>query len=101
MARYKIAWTEPALSDIDAIADFIALDNPEAARRLVQRIFECVQHVAQHPRMGKKIPELPSLPHRELVVPPCRVFYRADVRARTIFVVHVLRSERRFRSDSL
>jgi plasmid stabilization system protein ParE len=32
-------WTEPALSDLDAVADYIALENPDAARALVQRVF--------------------------------------------------------------
>jgi hypothetical protein len=36
----EIIWTEPALSDLDAIADYIALDNPQAAQRLAQRVFE-------------------------------------------------------------
>ena len=36
----EVIWAEPALNDLDAIADYIALDNPEAARRLVQKIFE-------------------------------------------------------------
>lgn len=40
----ELIWTEPALQDLDAIADYIALDNPLAARRLVQRVFE---HVAR------------------------------------------------------
>ena len=31
----EVIWAEPALNDLDAIADYIALDNPEAARRLV------------------------------------------------------------------
>ena len=31
----ELIWTEPALSDLDIIADYIALDNPEAARDLV------------------------------------------------------------------
>ena len=35
----KVIWTEPALSDLDAIADYIALDNPKAAHDLVQRVF--------------------------------------------------------------
>ena len=39
----QIIWTEPALSDLDAIADYIALDKPEAARRLVQRVFKHVE----------------------------------------------------------
>jgi len=34
----KIVWTEPALNDLDAIADYIALDNPHAARELVRRV---------------------------------------------------------------
>jgi len=38
----EVIWAEPALNDLDAIADYIALDNPEAARRLVQKIFEHV-----------------------------------------------------------
>ena len=29
----EVIWAEPALNDLDAIADYIALDNPEAARR--------------------------------------------------------------------
>jgi plasmid stabilization system protein ParE len=34
----ELIGTEPALSDLDAIADYIELDNPEAARGLVQRL---------------------------------------------------------------
>ena len=30
-----LIWTEPALQDLDAIADYIALDDPLAARELV------------------------------------------------------------------
>jgi plasmid stabilization system protein ParE len=41
----EVIWAEPALNDLDAIADYIALDNPEAARRLVQKIFEHVDHL--------------------------------------------------------
>ena len=38
----ELIWTKPALHDLDAIADYIALDNPLAARWLVQRM---LQHV--------------------------------------------------------
>lgn len=46
----ELIWTEPALSDLDAIADYIALDNLEAARDLVQRVFRHVEQLAEHPR---------------------------------------------------
>ena len=50
----EIIWAEPALSDLDAIADYIALDNPDAARRLVQKIFEHVAKLESHPKLGSK-----------------------------------------------
>ena len=54
----EVIWAEPALNDLDAIADYIALDNPEAARGLVQKIFEHVDHLESHPRLGSKPEEL-------------------------------------------
>ena len=44
-----LIWTEPALQDLDAIADYIALHNPVAAGELVQRVF---QHVEQLQRVA-------------------------------------------------
>jgi hypothetical protein len=31
----EVIWTEPALQDLDAIADYIAIDKPEAGTQLV------------------------------------------------------------------
>ena len=50
----KVIWTEPALSDLDAIADYIALDNPRAARELVRRVLAHVEQLAVHPKSGSK-----------------------------------------------
>jgi toxin ParE1/3/4 len=33
----EVIWTDPALSDQDAIADYISLDNPDAAKILLRR----------------------------------------------------------------
>ena len=88
----EVIWTEPALQELDAIADYIALDKPDAAERLVTKIFELVDRLAQFPEMGRKIPELRRAPYRELVVRPCRIFYRTD--GQNIFIVFVMRGER-------
>ena len=40
-----------AVRDLDAIADYIALDNPTAARELVQRVFSHVAQLAARPNM--------------------------------------------------
>ena len=74
----RVTWTDPALQDLDTIADSIALDKPLAARKLVRTIFAKVSKLALFPRMGSVPPEIPDLPYRQLVVPPCRVLYRVD-----------------------
>ncbi len=74
----EIIWTEPTLSDLDAIADYIALDKPEAARRLVQRVFEHVEQLSTHPQSGSVPRELRGSRYRQIVEPSCRVFYRYD-----------------------
>ena len=54
----RVIWTEPALNDLDAIADYIAIENPVAAAQLVQRVFEHVEQLEAHPESGRRPPEL-------------------------------------------
>lgn len=91
-----LIWTEPALLDLDEIAEYIALDDPHAASRYVQRVFDRVERLEAHPESGKRPPELPRLPYREVVIPPCRVFYRIE--EETVYILYVMRSERLLRT---
>lgn len=88
----EIVWTEPALSDLEAIADYIALDNPAAAAALVQRIFAHVGQLAEHPLSGSKLPELEGWRYRQIVEPPCRAIYRHE--KGKVHILHVVRGER-------
>ncbi len=96
MAR-KVTWAEPALDDLERIAEYIALDDRGAASRLVRRVFDRVKGLRAHPHKGPKPSELEGLPYRCLAVPPCRVFYR--VTKTTISVLHVMRGEQLLRAD--
>jgi len=95
----ELIWTEPALSDLDAIADYIALENPEAARDLVQRVFQHVEQLAEYPQSGARPRELRGSRYRQIVEPPCRVFYRYD--GERVFVLYVMRGEMRLRASQL
>ncbi len=95
----EVIWTEPALNDLDAIADYIALDNPEAAKRLVQKVFDHVGQLAEHPNSGSKPQELKGWRYRQIVESPCRVFYRHD-EAR-VYILFVMRGERLLRPGIL
>jgi toxin ParE1/3/4 len=91
----RLIWTEPALADLEALADYIALDNPAAACGLVRRVFESVERLERFPSSGKRPPEMPRSPYREIVVTPCRVFYRVEGEA--VYLLCVLRAERLLR----
>jgi len=91
----RLIWTEPALLDLDEIAEYIALDDPVAASRYVKKVFDRVERLETHPKSGKRPCELPRSPYREVVIPPCRVFYRIE--EETVCVLYIMRSERLLR----
>jgi toxin ParE1/3/4 len=95
----QVSWAEPALNDLDTIADYIALDNPAAASQLVQRIFVHVDQLIIHPDSGAKPRELRGGRYRQIIEPPCRTFYRRE--GETIYVLHVMRGERKLRPRTL
>jgi toxin ParE1/3/4 len=87
----KIIWTEPALDQLDEIAEYIALDNPVAASELVAKVFNKVDRLEQFPNSGREPPELPDSIYREVVCNPCRIFYRCD--GKNVLILHVMRDE--------
>lgn len=95
----RVIWTEPALNDLDALADYIAIEDPVAAAQLVQRVFEHVEQLEAHPESGSRPPELERSRYRQIVEPPCRVFYRYD--GEKALVLFVMRSEQFLRKSVL
>ncbi len=91
----KIIWTEPALSDLNDIAEYISLNNITAAKSLIQMIFKAVERLADFPESGRTPPELPHLNYREVIVPPCRIFYKKD--SNSVYILFVMREERDLR----
>ena len=95
----QVIWTEPALSDLDAIAEYIALDKPSAAINLVKKVFSSTERLEQFPESGRQPPEFKKSRYLEIVVNPCRIFYRIE--GDTVYIVYVMRSERKLRKYML
>ena len=95
----QVTWSQPALEDLGAIADYISLDDPRAARRLVQKVFAKVELLRAQPELGSRPRELRGTVYRHLVVQPFRIFYR--VAGRRVFIVYVMRGEREFKLAGL
>ena len=93
----KIIWTKPALSDLNEIAEYIALDNFTAAQKLVRQVFDSVDRLNHFPESGRIPPELSHSKYREMIIGPCRVFYRYDAGQSKVFIIYVMRGERMLR----
>lgn len=92
----EVIWTEPALQELNEIAEYIALDNPAAASRLVQEVMDKIERLENFPQSGRMPPELPNSVYREVLVTPCRIFYRED--EQRVLVLYVMREERHLRA---
>lgn len=95
----EVVWTEPALADLEAIADYIAVENPAAAGDFVRRVFAHIDRLEKHPRLGPVPPDLEESRYRQIVEPPCRVFYRQQ--GKKVFILHVMRSEHLLKAGNL
>ncbi|MCX4187824.1 type II toxin-antitoxin system RelE/ParE family toxin [Methylophaga sp. OBS4] len=91
----QIIWTESALNDLNEIAEYIALDKPSAAKKLVRQVFQSTKRLKDFPESGKAPSELQNTDYREIVIGPCRVFYRIE--GKKVFILYVMRGERELR----
>jgi plasmid stabilization system protein ParE len=75
----KIVWAERALTDLEAIGDYIAADNPLAAERWVGDILSAVERAAELPLVGRRVPEVGRPDIREVLRRTYRIVYRVGV----------------------
>ena len=95
----EVVWTQPALSQLEAIVMYIELDNPEAAQAVARRVFAATDHLESFLRLGRKIPEFPHPQYRQVWIKPCWLYYRIeDDRA---LILHVRRAEMLFNPEEL
>ncbi len=90
----KLIWTEPALNALDEVADHIALDDYDAACRLVRKVFEKVELLEENPSLGNISKDLRHTPYRRLVIKPIYVYYRSE--GGDVVIIFVDRNERDF-----
>lgn len=91
----EVIWTSPALDDLNDLAEYIALSNIPAAKKLVQKVFDKISRLESHAESGKRPQELVNLNYREVNVNPCRIFYKID--SEKVYILHVMRQERDLR----
>ena len=88
-APLALRWTDHAVNQLAALAEYISLDSPLYAEQTVERIVARLEQVRIHPRSGRVVPEFPQDDLRELVEPPYRIIYRIRTDAvEVLAIVH-------------
>jgi toxin ParE1/3/4 len=86
MAR-EVVWTEPALDDLEAAAEYIARDSEFYAAAFVQEARAAAASLSEMAERGQIVPEFRDASLRELLVRPYRLVYRLDTRQVTILAI--------------
>ena len=71
----EIKWTDNALIELDAIANYISQDSPNYAEILVNQIYEMISHLEEFPQFGRKVPEDDNPTLREILYKNYRIIY--------------------------
>jgi plasmid stabilization system protein ParE len=74
----KIRFTPQARAGFLGALDYIRRDDPAAARRFRKKAEKAIRRLARYPDSGRRLPEFPDLPFREVIVSPYRFFYRKE-----------------------
>ena len=72
----KVYWTLNAIKHLTNIYEYIALNSPTYARRMVDRITQRSEQISTQPFSGRKVPEHETEDIRELIEKPYRIIYR-------------------------
>jgi toxin ParE1/3/4 len=88
----RVRFTRPALSDLNAIYDYVSERNPSAAARLVARLIDRALALAENPYQGRKIDEING---RVVVIPRYRYFIFYAVENDEIHITHIRHTSRR------
>ena len=82
-----IRFTSSARAELLAALDYIRKDKPGAAVQFRRRIEKALRRLNRIPESGRRLPEFPDLPFREVIVAPYRFFYRVE--QKTVWIVTV------------
>ena len=84
-----LRWTEHAVAQIAAIAEYVSLASPIYAEHLVDRIVARLRQGCEFPESGRVVPEFERADIRELIEWPYRLIYRVHADAiEVLTVVH-------------
>jgi len=93
--KYKVIWANVAESDLKDITEYISIDSPQNALKILKKIKQKASDLYALPERCRIVPELKDqgiLQYREIVISPWRLIYR--ITERKVFVLSLIDSRR-------
>ena len=92
---YKINWANIAENDLIDIIEYISIESPADALKILQKIKKMASSLHSLPERGRVVPELQDQGihiYREIVIPPWRIIYR--ISENDVYVLTVVDARR-------
>lgn len=91
----KVVWTDAALSQLQAIYDYISHSSPEYAVRMIDRLTRRSIQIADFPYSGRMVPDYGLNTIREVLEWPYRLIYLVNAKQSQVEVLAVVHGARR------
>ena len=91
--KHDIIWTNVAENDLKNIIEYISIDSPQTALKILSKIKQKASDLYLFPERGRIVPELQEQgihQYRELVITPWRLIYK--IFERKIYVLAMIDS---------
>lgn len=89
----KVLWSYVAVGNLIESNRFIAKENPEAARSVINDIYEAGNRIKQFPGKGRIVPEIRKQNVREIFCRDYRIIYKIESKRITILTVRHMRQD--------
>src|SRR5215216_4054731 len=90
----KVLWTDAAVTQLEAIHDYLAHTSPEYARRIIDRLTQRSIQIAAFPFSGRMVREYELNEVREMIESSYRIIYLIKEDEDQIEVLAVIHSAR-------
>ena len=89
----KVVWSFVAAGNIIEHNQYIAKDDPEAARAVIRDIFNAGDRVKEFPEKGRVVPEIGNKNIKEVFCGSYRIIYKIEPKKITILTVRHMREQ--------
>ncbi|MEW6405706.1 MAG: type II toxin-antitoxin system RelE/ParE family toxin [Chloroflexota bacterium] len=89
----KVIWSFVAAGNIVEQNQYIAKDDPEAARAVIKDIFNAGDCLKEFPEKGRVVPEFGNKNIKEIICRSYRIIYKIEPKRITILTVRHMREQ--------